>query len=384
MGLGFFLKRQALTSDNNIANSIDANISMSLNDKSEKLFIIGTFVTLTLVSSLRYAVGYDYAYIYAPFFVKVKYLSLSDVFFGDNRHELGFIILQYIISIFSWDFIIFFAIVSILILYLTLHYFHKYSPNNQLAVFFYITFGIFYSSLNFIRQNIAAIIVAFAFMQIKEKNLKKYVLLVVLASLFHQATIVMLPFYFILQIKPTKLIMFLYGFVITLILAFSKPVLYFFINNFFPWYLTKEMESYIETGIPLFYLIVPISCFILVYLNKNLLHGRDYILVNITFFNMIVFILGAKHFIIERFSLYFQFGSIIAIVTIIGLIKQNCYLKGELIPFKNKYFYVSLYFVILSLWLNYILLYNDGHGVVPYATIFGDACANYIKYSALI
>ena len=114
------------------------------------------------------------------------------------------------------------------------------------ALFFHIPFGIFiyrnskepcisfiiYSVLfaNFfaltgIRQTIAQVLVTFiGYECIKEKNLKKYLLLTAVAYTIHASSIIALPFYFIANKKLTK------KYIFCIILAI--PFLFLFLNSF--------------------------------------------------------------------------------------------------------------------------------------------------------
>lgn len=363
-----------------------------LPDVFEKVYLILTFLILTFFSAIRFDVGYDYLYIYVDAFNEVvrlnfneiisSYFASEQIYYFVGRHEIGYVLLQYIVSIFSTDFQAIFVVTSVVINGLVCILFYKYAQDKILAVFLYFCFGMFYSSLNFLRQNISAILIAFAFAQIKERNLKKFVLLVVLAGLFHKSAFFMLPFYFILQIKMGKLVLGLYSTIVGLILLLSNVVISFAIDNFFPWYNLDANSSLIENGIPLFYLVVPSLIFISLFKYRNLLlNNRDYIYVNVAFFNMFFFVLGAKHFIIERFTLFFQYATIIGVCVLVEKIKEYNYynLVFTKTDFKSKLdsFLPYLLIAVFGLGLNYILLSVDGHSVVPYTTIFGDLYERY-------
>lgn len=364
-----------------------------LPDIFEKFFLILTFLVLSLVSAIRFGVGYDYLYIYVGAFNEVVRLSFDEIissyfiseqiYYFVGRHEIGYVLLQYIVSLFTTDFRAIFVVTSIIVNGLVCILFYKYAEDKILAVFLYFCFGMFYSSLNFVRQNISAILIAFAFTQIKERNFKKFLILVVLAGLFHKGAFFMLPFYFILQLKMSKLVLSLYSSVMVVILLFSNVFITFAIDNFFPWYDLGVNSNLIENGIPLYYLIVPSFIFILLFRYKDLLvENRNYIYVNIAFFNMFFFVLGAKHFIIERFTLFFQYATIIGVSILIKRIKEDNYynLVFTKTDFKSKLDSYLPYFlvVVVGLGLNLFLLNVDGHSVVPYRTIFGDLYERYI------
>lgn len=349
----------------------------------DKLYLGVTFIVLTTVSSIRFAVGYDYLYIYTPTFEEILSFSFLELFTNEQRHELGYVLLQYLVSIISDDFRVLYFVTSFIIVGLVCLFFYKYSDDKILSVFLYISLGLFYSSMNFIRQNIAALLVSFAFMQIKEKKLLNYLILVISAGFFHKSAFFMLPFYFVLQFKFCNIIILAYCFVAILILLYSNPLIYFAIDKFFPWYILDVNNlAFIEQGIPWYYIIVPFAIFIFVYIYKNQFDDNEQVMLNISFFNLFFFILGWKHFIIERFALFVQFLIILLIGTLVSKVEYlNYYNLKFAYGGLSANFYKSLPYLVvfvLATGLHLVLLSYDGHSVLPYQTIFGELYNRYI------
>jgi len=92
-------------------------------------------------------------------------------------------------------------ITSFIILLLFFREFKKYSPYIWLSVLMFITVGQFYTSFNIIRQIIAVAIIFSGSKYLYERNLSKYIFIVLLASTFHKTSIIMILFYFILNFK---------------------------------------------------------------------------------------------------------------------------------------------------------------------------------------
>ena len=108
-----------------------------------------------------------------------------------------------------------------------------------LSVFCFMTFGLFFNSMNFMRQMIAACILLLAMRFIRKKQLLPYLIVVVFASTFHISALLMIPFYFILRLKLTGRLLIVYSFVTVLLFAFSKTILDCF-NN----YIYKDYTNY--------------------------------------------------------------------------------------------------------------------------------------------
>lgn len=357
-------------------------------DITDDIIFVGlSFFTLSIVSAIRFDVGLDYLYIYTPAFNKIANSSFNEVFFDEQRHEFGYVLLQYLVTLFTDDFRAIFFVTTIIIIGLVCLFYYKYAYNNVMAIYLFTCFGLFYSSMNFIRQNIAAILVSFAFLQIKEKNLINYCLLIFLAGLFHKSAFFLLPFYFILQIKLNLIIFAIYSLITGLICVFSGNILYFAVETFFPWYLDSVSINFIELGIAWYYLIIPVTSFIFLFVFQHFfcnVNETNYILVNTSFFYMFFFILGTKYFIIERFSIFFAYSTILGIVNLLYCINYNyktasskSYNYGSF-KFKFVSFFINFIVIIFALCFNLLLLYRDGHSVVPYTTFFDDLYQSYM------
>ena len=86
---------------------------------------------------------------------------------------------------------------SILIIFLLSALIKKKSLYPLLSIWLYITLGIFQTQMNMSRNAIGILICYLSFDFIRERKLVKYILCVVLATLFHSSSILFLPFYWI-------------------------------------------------------------------------------------------------------------------------------------------------------------------------------------------
>lgn len=80
--------------------------------------------------------------------------------------------------------------------------FYKYSSDYMYSFFLFMTTTQFLWLYNGMRQFIAAVVVFAGFKFIEEKKIVKFFILVAVASLIHSTALIMIPAYFIAQMKP--------------------------------------------------------------------------------------------------------------------------------------------------------------------------------------
>lgn len=163
--------------------------------RPNKLLVFMAFLSLVLVSGLRSNIGDTYFY-------KHTY-EISDFTWEYilNQKDIGFGILQKLLKVFSNDpqvLIFTTAVITNLLIILVLY---KYSRMIELSIFVYITGGLYLVSMNGMRQCLAAAIVFTATKYLLNGDWKKYMLIVVFASLFHESALVLIPIYFIARFK---------------------------------------------------------------------------------------------------------------------------------------------------------------------------------------
>ncbi|MEI3611407.1 EpsG family protein [Pseudogracilibacillus sp. SO30301A] len=182
-------------------------------------YIIPSFVLLFFISTFRGDFTTDYKN-YSDLFSLYNKYSFIDLLNADFQNEIGFIYLNKITGLFTDDVIYFFAIMTFVILFGFFHHFKKYSVNLWLSVLMFVTAGSYYASFNITRHIFAVAIVFVGSKFLYERKFFKWVLVVIIASLFHKTAIIMIPFYFILnfRIRIRNWILIVIGSVITILL----------------------------------------------------------------------------------------------------------------------------------------------------------------------
>lgn len=147
--------------------------------------------------------------------------------------ESGFYLYQWCIAhLFHSDQIFiflssFFTITSILL------FLKKYSTHFSFSILLFISLGEYYTTFNVLRQFLAIAIVIWSFEYIKERNLLKFSIIILVAGLFHKSAFFLFLIYFLYGIKLNKYT--LLGSIVGCIIIFNNfdSIFTFLISNSF-------------------------------------------------------------------------------------------------------------------------------------------------------
>lgn len=118
--------------------------------------------------------------------------------------EKGYLAISFILAkLIPWGQTIIYAQASFCII-TVLYFIYKNTENVQLATIFFICFGPFQFFLTGFRQAIAICIGLLMFEVAKKKKYVKYIILLLIAISIHQTAIVLIPLYFLVNIKNTS------------------------------------------------------------------------------------------------------------------------------------------------------------------------------------
>ena len=269
-------------------------------------YVIVTFAAMYLISIFRYGLGNDY-YSYIYIFRNIQDSSGLAIF--NLGYEPAFTVITKLISLFTSNINVMYAIYALLILVPTAYAIFRYSENIWMSTMMFISLTFFYCSLSFIRQSIAFAVILCAYKYIKERNHFKVLLFIFIACLFHSTVIVMIPIYLIAAfVKPTKITVPIYGVITALVYFLSWPILRLAVL-ILPQYKGYLDLNFITQGYKPVYLIVPAIIAALAIVAHFTGYGKAYpkqssIFTNFAIFNFIIWFIATKHFVIERFSMY--------------------------------------------------------------------------------
>ena len=335
------------------------------------LVLIGLIIPSLLAGFRALGVGTDTkGYINYTFYNCLNINSISELiqYIKTADIEPLYIVFDFIITRFTTSVNVSYFFIEFLILLFIYIACTKLKDTNKIS-FSYLLFLIlfFNRSLNMCRQTIAISIMLISLKYIFERKLYKFLILFIIAFLFHKTAIVLLPFYFFYDLfnSPGKKallgkMIFLTLFFIAIILY--KQILMIFINagileNKYLYYinnLTSNISSFDTTIKIITGLII---LFFSNYMKKHENNCNYYIMNYII--GLFLLILGIYFGYGQRLAYYFEYQIIFLLPELVSI----CYKKVDK-------FFVAMLIIILSLFYSYVCYQVFGWDeTVPYKSI---------------
>ncbi len=199
------------------------------NDKSRNIAILAVAcVVLAFGAGFRDWLWMD-TYKYLEFFLSHNTATLSEYSFTDNPYgytERGFYFLSVVIKTFTKDPSVYFLLISIVTISFLFADIRKYSLYPLLGLCCYVARFFCGRNLVQIRAGLSYLIIVWGLHYVYKKQLWRFLILVFVASLFHQSAWIALPFYFICNTIKLKRKHIYGGLVVAFILGafFQGPI----------------------------------------------------------------------------------------------------------------------------------------------------------------
>jgi len=310
--------------------------------KPNKVFLFGALTSLVTISGLRANIGDTYFYKHA---YEKSDFTLELVF---AEKDIGFGFLQMFLQKFiSEDPQILIFVTALITNTLIVLVLYHYSRLIDISLYVYITGGLFLVSMNGIRQVLAAAIAFVAIRYLVRGHFIKYALIIVIASLFHQSVLILIPFFFLVRFKAwSKLTVVLLTLSVVFVIGYEQ----------FSKLLFKAIEetqyghyrSFSEGGSNMIRSVVTAVPIIIAYLGRDKLReimpNSDYI-VNMSLIGLMFMLISTQNWIFARFSIYFELYQVILISWIIKLFREKdekLIYFGMIICYFAYYFYESV------------------------------------------
>ncbi len=310
-------------------------------------FMMGLLILMFALrhQSMGVDLGYGVSYGYLGSFMRLSQYSWEEVIKLPSylNYEKGYILFNKAISVISrnpqWLLIccgfVSFIPIGILI--------YRYSTDCRFSVFVFMAlpcFQIFYSGL---RQGIAIGICCYAMCCLQERKKWRFVLSVILASLFHfSASIFLLayPLYYLRVEKKTRFISIL---LLPVVFIFCKPLFVIFSRLF------KDNATISNTDAgTLFFVFTMVYCFCSVFVDET--DEKSVGFLNVFYFACICQSFSGLHQLAIRVGYYFMIGIAIALPNIVSNIKDdNSYLISH-IGLQSAFIAYGLYMIYASSW----------------------------------
>ena len=240
-------------------------------------------------------------------------------------------------------------------------YLESKMPWISVGLFILLQFLAYY--MNLVRQSIAIAFFLLAYPYLKNRRIVPFGILVFLGGLFHNSLWFMAPLYFLLTWKGNwKFYMGVTGLVgigycfCDSIIAFVLPLI--------PEKYVNYMGSYFWNSNRVEYMIPALVYLGLVYGFRKRVEDSVLrrIYFNSAFYNFLISLFITKHFILERFSVYFFIFSVVAVPEII-----DSYRRED--KDKRRYYWVLGVFLGAAWVYFFFAVWKGFHHVYPYVSL---------------
>lgn len=318
------------------------------------LGVIG--VLLLIIAGFRGDFAADYNG-YANLFNYFNNFSFKEIFQTKFAQEIGYVLLNRIIGVFTKDSIYLMVITSLIIITLFFKEFKKYSRYIWLSVLMFVTVGSFYTSFNILRQILAVAIIFSGSKYLYDRNLTKFSCIVLLAASFHKSAIVMIFFYFILNYKFNMKNLLITLFALSVSMIYLERIICLIQNIFYAYYIDG---SYGMTGFNYKNVVLPLAILLFVLLHSRKIdfeNNRINIWVNAIVFYTFFSLLGLKVQMVQRMAEFFVPYALLLVPQIISEVTNK--------DMRRIYFFLS---VLCLVAYNYFSL--DGSPYAPFYFIW--------------
>lgn len=344
--------------------------------KKNLIFIIITFTQLLIISIFRYKIGFDYN-MYASGF----YFMRSDGFetLTYNDWEIGFVFLTKLLGLICPNYIFYMGFFSVAALIPAAIFIYKNSEMPWVSTVLYVNTFLFFMTMNFVRQAVAMSFVMLAWHFMKKNKFIPFTIIILIASLFHQTVLIMIPLYFIVKMKVSLKELIVYAYLLLWFYISSTG----FINILTTFFHEEYSGSvFITEGLSFVYMLLPIVITVIAFfLSKgasiNLTKENKY-LINFALVTAIFSITSLRHSILERLSYYSLIFIILLVPIIYQSVKQNGFTfnisesKCIAVTTEKQKKVASVLILIAILALSYFNFYyglsENAHGMMPYNT----------------
>lgn len=310
-------------------------------------YIIPSFLLLFFISAFRGDFTTDYKN-YSDRFQSVKYYSFSELLKYDFKIETGYLVFNKLINFFTDDHLYLFIITTLIILICFYYQLRKYSVNVWLSVLMFVTVGSYYVSFNITRQIMTAGIIFMGSKYLYERKFFRYVFVVLTASLFHQTALIMIPFYFILNLKI--------NFKNISLVTIGSVVIAIFFDNILSFTQTIAYSNYTDssygmTGASIGNAVLPVAFAVFALLHVKKLdpnNNMHRVWFNATFFYAVFRALSLQVLMVERIS-YYMASYTLLLIPFLFLKMKNKHLR---------FIYTMVLIATLILY-NYIVFYDS-------------------------
>ncbi len=316
-------------------------LDFSKKQLSQFIFYFLFFITL-IFTGLRYYTGNDWSG-YINYF--------NNVNFSDDTYEFGFKILNLLCKTWFNNYYVVQFFASFILCFSIFQFYKKNAEYKFLALLLFI--AAYFSSLlmSQVRQSIAVSLIILGTKYIYKRDLKRYLVVLIFAILFHSSAIIALSLYFLFV--PTKLFLKIFLLLVSVFFLFNTNFIgdcLSFSVGFIPGRIGDIMEKYVRSDLfniktelgsgMYFYTKFFLVAFIVIFYTPESI--TDHFAINCMLISCLITSMSLGFSYISRIECYFGFISIFGWLKILNI---HFLLKNKSIFF-IVYFLIIIFFSI--------------------------------------
>lgn len=314
---------------------------MVYNKTIEKILLFIMFFMLFIVSAIRKYVGTDYGiYLHV-------YNGIENRVYDREGMEIGYFYLNKLTKyLFGGEYTIFIitSLIIIGLIYLTIK---KNSIDPLMSMIIFMCLGFYITSFNTIRQYIAIALIFYSIRYCETKI--KWIIPILIASLFHTTALIVIPFYFISKLNLSKkqyLVLLSLGPI--LYLSYGRTVIY--LTNFLERFQHYQNSRFVTQGANPIRTIITISILVFCFISYDeiIKNKKMKFALGMVIFGTLFSVLMIHGKIFARIVDYFNIFQVILIPYVIKnmnrykMKKYSIFITIAIICWSSFYFYYSI------------------------------------------
>ncbi len=339
--------------------------SIKDNKKLYKIFPFICIFPVVVIATVRYGVGTDY-FTYVDIYSDVASRFSISLIFNYYQEPMN-IIMYYLSSVLFGGSTGMFFLFSFITSYFIFKGIENFKSTLSMPFAFFIFFMTYYLiSYNAMRQMVAVSIIFYAYKYIMQRNLKSYLLFIIIAMLFHSTSFIAVSFYFIFPTEKNKeaskiksIIFYIFILISPFIMEILTLIIFYIIEKYG---IYNKYANLINRQANVYYLlyIIPILLFILFFRNKLLKINYKYeILIKMMFLQIPLQFIGNYIAFADRLSLYVSISQVVLIPIILFNIRNK----------EDKIIATTLMIIWYIFYHAFMFIVLGSNGVYPYQSI---------------
>lgn len=320
--------------------------------KQKRIYcIIIGLLLLLLIGCRNQTMGiYDTERIYIPTYNKIKKIDIFELQNYYNK-DIAFHYITKIFIMFIDNPQLWLAFVALPFILGTVILIYKYSNNPIMSFILLLSLNFFGMSFTLIRHYIALGFILFSYEYLKEKEIKKFIISILIAGLFHKTALLFLvayPLFHSIKFGKKSYLIIVISFIFSILLGrqFLNFIIEFINEERFYIYLNSNSSLNLTNFVINFIILISLNLYIKIFYNDELkpeING----LLNLATFSCICLIFTPILGEMYRLAMYFNIFYIILIPNVISGPTKN--LKAQYLIHYLFYIISILYFLFFSL-----------------------------------